>query len=57
MPRTKKRKEIETNLLCDIDTLEKNLGSDNYDLYLEKKAQLQTIRERSIKGHQIRSNG
>ena len=29
-------KEIENNLLSEIDSLEKNLTSDNYDSYLEK---------------------
>ena len=48
-------KETENNLLSEIESLEKNLSSDNYDSYLKKKSQLQTIREDAIKGHQIRS--
>ena len=51
----KLRKEIENNLLSEIESLEKNLRSDNYDSYLEKKSQLQMIREDATKGHQIRS--
>ena len=45
-------KEIENNH-SEIDSLEKNLKSDNYDSYLEKKSQLRTIRKDAIKGHQI----
>ena len=48
-------KEIENNLISEIDSLEKNLGTDTYESYLEKKSQLQIIREDTIKGHQIRS--
>ena len=48
-------KETENNLLSEIDSLEKNFRSDNYDIFLEKKSQLQTIREDAMKGHQIRS--
>ena len=37
-------KANKNNLLSEINTLEKNLRSNNYDNYLEKKSELQTIR-------------
>ena len=51
----KNNKKVEKDLLSEIESLEKNLSNSNQEIYEEKKNELQSIRDKTLKGNYIRS--